>query len=303
MQYKVKRYLLELQNAICNELELEDEKATFTTDKWVLNDLGYGTTRLISNGHVFEKGGVNFSHVIGHQLPASATDKRPDLAGQDFEAIGVSLVLHPENPFVPTTHANFRFFTTQSSDKPIWWFGGGFDLTPYYGFEEDCVYWHQKAKEACEPYGDDIYKKYKLACDHYFFLKHRNEPRGIGGIFFDDLNNDFEKSFSFLKSVGDQFIRAYRPIVAKRKHISYTEKQKEFQLYRRGRYVEFNLLYDRGTAFGLQTKGRTESILMSLPPKVAWTYDWKAEKDSEEDKLTTFFLTNKEWVSYTRGDK
>lgn len=295
---QVKNYLSELQKIICKELVSIDEKVNFIRDNWEDPNLGYGTSCVFSNGEVFEKGGVNFSHVTGKNLPASATEKRPELSGYQFEVVGLSIVIHPQNPYVPTSHANFRFFmATKDKAEPIWWFGGGFDLTPYYGFEEDCIYWHTMAKEACAPFGDDVYSRYKKWCDDYFYIKHRQEPRGIGGLFFDDLNMwDFETCFNFLKAVGNQYIKAYSPIVKLRKNIHYFDRQREFQLYRRGRYAEFNLIYDRGTAFGLQTGGRVESILMSLPPKAIWVYDWNPESRTEEAKLYTDFLINKDWV-------
>jgi len=295
----VKAYLLELQDNICQSLENEDGKKTFIEEQWQHeNGGGGGRTRVIENGLVFEKGGVNFSHVSGAALPAAATAKRPELAGRQFQALGVSLVIHPKNPYVPTSHANVRFFVAEKpGSDPVWWFGGGFDLTPYYGFEEDCIHWHTVAKQACDPFGQDVYLKYKRWCDEYFYLKHRGEPRGIGGLFFDDLNDwGFEKSFAFLKSVGDNYIPAYQPIVAKRKNMNYGEREREFQNYRRGRYVEFNLVYDRGTIFGLQSGGRTESILMSLPPQVSWRYNWHPQAGTEEARLYEEFLRPKEWI-------
>jgi coproporphyrinogen III oxidase len=253
---------------------------------------------VIGGGAVFEKGGVNFSHVKGSALPASATAHRPELAGRAFEAMGVSLVIHPHNPYVPTSHANVRFFIAEKpGEAPVWWFGGGYDLTPYYGFDEDCIHWHQTARDACAPFGEDVYPRYKRWCDDYFFLKHRNEPRGIGGLFFDDLNEGgFERCFGFLQAVGNSYVDAYRPIVARRKRLPYGERERDFQLHRRGRYVEFNLVYDRGTLFGLQTGGRTESILMSLPPEVRWGYNWQPEPGSPEAGLTEKYLKPREWV-------
>ncbi|MCX4026925.1 oxygen-dependent coproporphyrinogen oxidase [Endozoicomonas sp. SM1973] len=294
----VKNYLLNLQDNICRALEQEDGEAKFQQDEWQREGGGGGRTRVISNGAVIEKGGVNFSHVFGAGLPASATAARPELAGRSFQALGVSLVIHPHNPFVPTSHANVRFFMAEKPGAdPVWWFGGGYDLTPYYGFEEDCKHWHQTAKEACEPFGNDVYPHYKKWCDDYFFLKHRNEPRGVGGLFFDDLNEwGFAKSFQFMQSIGDSYIKAYQPIVKKRKNEAYNEQQKAFQEYRRGRYVEFNLVYDRGTLFGLQSGGRTESILMSLPPKVRWEYNWQPQQGSLEAELYEKFLIHKEWI-------
>ena len=297
-KYAVKNYLLGLQDSICTSLEKTDGEGTFVEDSWVRDEGGGGQSRVLTQGKIIEKGGVNFSHVMGKSMPPSATAQRPELAGRSFEAMGVSLVIHPHNPFVPTSHANVRFFIAEKEGAdPVWWFGGGYDLTPYYGNDEDCIHWHQTAKNACLPFGDDIYPKYKKWCDEYFYLKHRNESRGIGGLFFDDLNTpDFDTSFAFMQSVANSYIDAYIPIVEKRKDTPYTEAQKQFQLYRRGRYVEFNLVYDRGTLFGLQTGGRTESILMSLPPLVRWEYDWTPEAGSEEAKLTDYYLHHRDWV-------
>lgn len=295
----VKQYLLALQDRICEELAAEDGGANFVEDAWERPGGGGGRSRVISNGAVFEQGGVNFSHVFGDTLPPSATAQRPELAGRSFQAMGVSLVIHPHNPLIPTSHANVRFFVAEKpGEAPVWWFGGGFDLTPYYGFEEDCTEWHQNAQAACQPFGEEVYPRYKRWCDDYFFIKHRNEPRGIGGLFFDDLNEwGFEKTFAFMRSVGDHYIKAYRPIVNRRKTLAFTETQRDFQLYRRGRYVEFNLVYDRGTLFGLQSGGRTESILMSLPPLVKWRYDWQPEAGSAEAKLYTDFLRPRDWLA------
>ena len=295
----VKQYLLALQDRICEELAAEDGSANFVEDAWERPGGGGGRSRVISNGAVFEQGGVNFSHVFGDALPPSATAQRPELAGRSFQAMGVSLVIHPHNPLIPTSHANVRFFVAEKpGEAPVWWFGGGFDLTPYYGFEEDCTEWHQNAQAACQPFGEEVYPRYKQWCDDYFFIKHRNEPRGIGGLFFDDLNEwGFEKTFAFMRSVGDHYIKAYRPIVNRRKTLAFTETQRDFQLYRRGRYVEFNLVYDRGTLFGLQSGGRTESILMSLPPLVKWRYDWQPEAGSAEAKLYTDFLRPRDWLA------
>ena len=283
----VEKYLLSLQDTICHALEIEDGQASFQEDNWQREEGGGGRTRVLTDGKVFEQAGINFSKVSGASLPASATAHRPELAGRSFQAMGVSLVIHPHNPYVPTSHANVRFFIAEKEgEDPVWWFGGGFDLTPYYPFEEDAVHWHQTAKAACEPFGDDLYSKYKKWCDEYFYLKHRDETRGVGGLFFDDLNEwGFEKSFDFLKSVGDHYIKAYQPIVSRRKGLEYGERERDFQLYRRGRYVEFNLVFDRGTLFGLQSGGRTESILMSLPPLVKWRYNWSPEPGSAEAKL------------------
>ena len=293
----VKEYLIDLQNRIVQGLEEVDGK-TFRHDQWERPEGGGGMSRVIEAGNVFERGGVNFSHVHGSGLPASATAARPELAGRSFEAMGVSLVLHPRNPYAPTIHMNVRFFEAlKEGADPVWWFGGGMDLTPYYGYEADAIHFHQTCKDALQPFGDDCYPRLKKWCDEYFYLKHRKEPRGIGGIFFDDWNQpDFGTSFSLIKSVGDHFLTAYRPILELRKDTPYSERERDFQAYRRGRYVEFNLVWDRGTLFGLQTGGRTESILMSLPPIVKWRYDWKPEAGSEEDKLYTDFLIGKDWV-------
>lgn len=295
----VKNYLLSLQDAICHALEIEDAKEKFVEETWDRPLGGGGRTRVIANGAIIEKGGVNFSHVYGQGLPPSASAHRPDLAGCHFQALGVSLVIHPKSPHIPTSHANVRLFVAEKEgSKPVWWFGGGFDLTPYYAVEEDCIYWHQVAYEACKPFGDYVYPRFKKWCDEYFYLKHRMEPRGIGGLFFDDLNEwDFETCFSFIQAIGNAYIKAYIPIIQRRKNTSYTEEQREFQAFRRGRYVEFNLVYDRGTLFGLQSGGRTESILMSLPPEVRWAYDWHPKADSLEAKLTTYFLTNRNWLN------
>ncbi|MCG8534410.1 MAG: oxygen-dependent coproporphyrinogen oxidase [Pseudomonadales bacterium] len=295
----IKQYLLKLQEDICRQLEQEEASAkTFEEDSWEREQGGGGRSRVLEEGETFEKAGVNFSHVFGDNMPKSATAHRPELEGRRFQAMGVSLVIHPRNPMVPTSHANVRFFIAEKEGAdPVWWFGGGFDLTPYYGFEEDCVHWHQTAKAACDPFGEAVYPRYKKWCDEYFYLKHRDETRGVGGLFFDDLNQwDFDTCFQFLQSVGDAYINAYRPIVAKRKNLPYTEQQREFQLYRRGRYVEFNLVYDRGTLFGLQTGGRTESILMSLPSLVSWKYNWQPEPGTEEAKLYSHFLGAREWA-------
>ncbi|WP_131762312.1 oxygen-dependent coproporphyrinogen oxidase [Legionella jamestowniensis] len=295
----VKSYLLSLQNSICKSLEELDSQNRFLEDSWVRPQGGGGITRVLAGGKVFAKAGVNFSHVSGDKLPASATAHREELAGCQFHALGVSLVIHPDNPYVPTSHANVRFFIAEKENcEPVWWFGGGFDLTPYYGFIEDCKHWHQMAFNACQPFGAEIYPKFKAWCDQYFYLKHRHEARGIGGLFFDDFNEGgFDNSFALMKSIGDHFIKAYEPIVKKRKEMAYGPREKAFQLYRRGRYVEFNLVYDRGTLFGLQSGGRTESILMSLPPEVHWHYNWHPEKGSPEEKLYTDFLPARDWIS------
>lgn len=294
----VKAYLLDLQDRICAALEAEDGKATFIEDAWERPGGGGGRTRVISDGAVIEKGGVNFSHVYGDQLPPSATAARPELAGGSFQAMGVSLVIHPNNPYVPTSHANVRIFVAEKPGcEPVWWFGGGYDLTPYYPFEEDCISWHQTAKAACDPFGEQVYADHKKWCDDYFYLTHRNETRGVGGLFFDDLNEwDFDTCFNYMQSVGNSYIEAYCPIVAKRKDTPFGEREKNFQLYRRGRYVEFNLVYDRGTIFGLQSGGRTESILMSLPPLVRFEYDWQPEPGTPEADLYDNYLKPRDWV-------
>jgi coproporphyrinogen III oxidase len=293
----VREYLLSLQDSICKEVEVSDGKEKFVEDDWQRPAGGGGRTRVLNNGAVFEQAGVNFSEVSGDNLPPSATANRPELAGRSFQAMGVSLVIHPHNPYVPTSHANVRFFIAEKAgEEPIWWFGGGYDLTPYYTFDEDVIHWHQIAKNACDPFGEKVYDDYKKWCDEYFFLKHRNEPRGVGGLFFDDLNEpDFEQCFGLLRSVGDSYTTAYLPIVERRKDLSYTEQQRDFQLYRRGRYVEFNLVYDRGTLFGLQSGGRTESILMSLPPLVKWRYNWQPEPGSAEARLYDHYLQPQDW--------
>jgi len=294
----VSDYLLDLQNRICQALENLDAERCFIEANWKREEGGGGRSRVLEEGAVFEKAGINFSHVHGRQLPASATAHRPELAGRSFQALGVSLVIHPRNPYIPTSHANVRFFIAEKEGaEPVWWFGGGFDLTPYYGFEEDAVHWHKTARQACEPFGKHLYPRFKKWCDEYFYLKHRDEPRGIGGLFFDDFNEPgFEDSFAFMRSIGDHFVPAYVPIVEKRKNHSYGERERDFQMYRRGRYVEFNLVYDRGTLFGLQTGGRTESILMSLPPIVKWRYDWHPQAGTAESELYQVYLKPRDWL-------
>lgn len=296
---RVNRYLQSLQNSITSELQRIDGKAEFETDIWQRDAGGGGRSMVLREGAVFEQAGVNYSEVYGENLPASATAHRPELAGRQFRAMGVSLVIHPDNPYIPTSHANVRFFVAEKAgEAPIWWFGGGFDLTPYYGFEEDCKHWHQIARQACDPYGAERYAEYKKWCDEYFYLKHRGEARGIGGLFFDDLNEpDFEQAFGFMCSVGDHYLPAYAPIVARHRNDAFGEREKKFQLYRRGRYVEFNLVYDRGTLFGLQSGGRTESILMSLPPVVNWRYNYKPEAGTPEARLTDYFLEARDWLA------
>ena len=298
----VAAYLKDLQNRICDALAREDGAAGFSEDAWTRSPpsgmRGEGRTRVLSEGAVFEQAGVNFSLVHGESLPASASAQRPQLAGRGFSVAGVSLVIHPRNPYVPTSHCNVRYFEAHKPGaEPIWWFGGGFDLTPYYGFDDDARHWHRVAKAACEPFDPAYYARFKKWCDEYFFLKHRNEPRGIGGLFFDDLSEpDFATSFGFMRSVGDAYLPAYLPIVQRRKGTAFGERERDFQLYRRGRYVEFNLVYDRGTLFGLQSGGRTESILMSLPPLVKWRYDWRPAPGTPEADLYDNFLRAREWV-------
>lgn len=294
----VKTYLLGLQERISSTLGALDGQ-TFQEDSWVRAEGGGGRSRVLAGGELFEQAGVNFSDVTGHRLPPAATAKRPELEGCSFRAMGVSLVIHPQNPYVPTSHANVRFFLASRPDAPpVWWFGGGFDLTPYYGFDEDARHWHQTAADACAPFGEAVYPEYKRWCDEYFFLRHRNEQRGIGGLFFDDLNEwGFDQSFAFMKSVGDSYLPAYVPIVNRRRAQAFGERERDFQLYRRGRYVEFNLVYDRGTLFGLQTGGRTESILMSLPPNVRWRYNWQPEPGTAEAALYERYLKPRDWLA------
>jgi coproporphyrinogen III oxidase len=295
----VREYLLALQKTICDGVSKEDGAANFIFDEWERPSGGGGITRVLTNGAVFEQAGVNFSHVTGTELPASATAHRPELAGREFEAMGVSLVIHPHNPFVPTSHANVRFFiASKEGAEPVWWFGGGFDLTPYYGNKEDCMHWHKTAAQVCLDFGEETYPKYKKWCDDYFYIKHRDEQRGIGGLFFDDLNEGgFERCFKFIQSIGDHYLNAYLPIVRRRKNTAYNKEQRQFQLYRRGRYVEFNLVYDRGTLFGLQTGGRTESILMSLPPVVNFKYNYTPAAGTPEAELYEYYLKPRDWLN------
>ncbi|NKB72359.1 MAG: oxygen-dependent coproporphyrinogen oxidase [Candidatus Latescibacteria bacterium] len=294
----VKNYLLQLQESICTGLAQEDGSQSFVRDQWQRPQGGGGISQVLEEGSVIEKAGVLFSHVRGDSLPPTASQRRPELAGRGYEAMGVSLIVHPRNPYAPTSHANFRFFVaTKEGAAPVWWFGGGFDLTPFYGFEEDAVHWHQMARTACQPFGAELYPRFKKWCDEYFYLPHRQEPRGVGGLFFDDFDEvGFRHSFAFTRSAGDAYLKAYRPILARRKDTPYGDRQRQFQLYRRGRYVEFNLVYDRGTKFGLQSGGRIESVLASLPPLVRWRYDWTPEEGSEEARLYEVFLQQKEWV-------
>ncbi len=296
---RVEQYLRGLQDTICSALEDEDGWETFREDTWTREEGGGGRTRVLDRGRHIEKAGVNVSHVAGKRLPPSATSNRPELADRAFRAMGVSLVIHPKNPMAPTSHANIRFFLAHREGEPdVWWFGGGFDLTPHYGFEEDAVHWHRTARDACLPFGEELYPRFKQACDEYFFIKHRNETRGVGGLFFDDFNElGFERSFAFARSVGDHFLPAYLPILKKRKEERCGGRERDFQLYRRGRYVEFNLVYDRGTLFGLQSGGRIESILMSLPPMARWPYNWQPKPGSPEEKLRTDFLKPRDWLA------
>jgi coproporphyrinogen III oxidase len=293
----VKAYLLDLQSRIVAALEAVDGKS-FGADTWQRPEGGGGISRIIEEGNVFERGGVGFSHVTGKNLPPSAAANRPEIAGRGWEAMGVSLVLHPRNPYAPTVHMNVRFFSASAEgQEPVWWFGGGMDLTPYYGFEEDAKHFHQTCRDALALFGNDLHARFKKWCDDYFYLKHRQEPRGVGGIFFDDFNAPgFEQSFAMMQSVGNHFVDAYVPILKRRKDLPYGERERDFQAYRRGRYVEFNLVFDRGTLFGLQSGGRTESILMSLPPIVKWRYNWSPEAGSPEARLYSDFLIHREWV-------
>ena len=295
---RVKEFLLELQELIVERLEQVDGKP-FRSDAWQRPEGGGGLTRLIEAGDVLERGGVNFSHVMGERLPASASAHRPELAGRRWQAMGVSLVMHPHNPYAPTSHMNVRFFIAEKEGQPpVWWFGGGMDLTPYYGFEEDAVHFHGMCRKSLDPFGTDYHPRFKAWCDDYFFLKHRNEARGIGGIFFDDLNDrDFEHCFNLVESVGDHFLPAYIPLLERRADLPWGERERDFQLYRRGRYVEFNLVYDRGTLFGLQSGGRTESILMSMPPLVKWRYDWQPAAGTDEARLYSDFLRPRDWLT------
>lgn len=294
----VKTYLLNLQESICESLSAIDGKP-FIRDSWQRAEGGGGVSRVLEGGAVIEKGGVNFSEVFGNKLPGSATAHRPQLAGAPWQAMGVSLVIHPRNPYAPTSHMNVRFFIARPEQgEPIWWFGGGFDLTPYYGFDEDCRHWHQTAQTALAPFGEDVHARYKQWCDDYFFLKHRNEHRGVGGVFFDDLNEgSFDRCFTLTQAVGNAYLPAYTPILQKRQAMPYGERERDFQLYRRGRYVEFNLVWDRGTLFGLQSGGRTEAILMSLPPEVRFRYDWAPEPGSPEAQLYSRYLKPQDWLS------
>ncbi|MCI0748949.1 MAG: oxygen-dependent coproporphyrinogen oxidase [Nevskiales bacterium] len=294
----VENYLRRLQSELCSAFEAEDGRARFRMDPWQRPDGGGGESCLLEDGAVFERAGVGFSHVHGDRLPPSASRLRPELAGRNWRALGVSVVVHPRNPYVPISHCNVRFFIAESpGQEPAWWFGGGFDLTPCYGFDDDARHWHRTARAACAPFGAHVYPRLKRGCDEYFYLPHRREARGIGGLFFDDWNADgFEKSFALMKSVGDHYLPAYRPLVQKRKATPHGERERQFQLYRRGRYVEFNLVYDRGTLFGLQSGGRTESILMSLPPLAAWRYDWRPAPGTPEAELTDRYLQPQDWA-------
>lgn len=295
----VETYLTTLQRRICERLELIDQSASFATESWDRPEGGGGISRVLAEGDVIEKGGVNFSHVVGSSMPASATQHRPELAGRSFRALGVSLVIHPRNPHAPTSHANVRMFMAEKPGaEPVWWMGGGFDLTPYYGYEEDAVSWHTQAKAACDPFGEAVYPRFKQWCDDYFYIPHRQEPRGVGGLFYDDLNEwGFDQTFAFMRSVGDGFLNAYAPILERRKDTPWTEEERQWQLYRRGRYVEFNLVHDRGTLFGLQTNGRTEAILMSLPPLVRWEYGLTPQEGTPEARLMSDFLPPRDWLA------
>lgn len=294
----VETWLRALHDQLTDGLEQLDGGGRFRREQWERPEGGGGDSRVLEDGALFEKGGINFSLVHGERLPPSASARRPELAGRGFKAMGVSMVLHPHNPYVPTTHGNWRFFVAEKpGEAPVWWFGGGFDLTPYYGFEEDAVHWHSVARDACAEFGDDVYPRFKQWCDEYFFLRHRNETRGAGGLFFDDLNEwGFERSFAFSRNVADAFLKGYRPIAQGRRETAFGKREREFQVYRRGRYVEFNLVYDRGTLFGLQSGGRTESILMSLPPLVSWRYDWRPDPGSPEAALYEDFLRPRDWL-------
>jgi len=295
----VAEYLLGLQDRICQSLEFLDGVERFREDAWDRDGGGGGRTRVLADGPVFERVGVNYSHVYGASLPPAASARKPELTGRAFQALGVSLVAHPRNPYVPTSHCNVRFFVAEApARQPVWWFGGGFDLTPYYGFDEDVRHWHRTAAAACAPFGDGVYARFKAWCDEYFLLRHRGEARGVGGLFFDDLDEwGFEQSFAFTRSVADHYLPAYEPIVRRRRDTPYGQREEEFQAYRRGRYVEFNLVYDRGTLFGLQSGGRTESILMSLPPRASWRYDWQPQPGSPEAALYERFLPARDWIS------
>jgi coproporphyrinogen III oxidase len=295
----VETFFLDYQDRLTRALEEEDGGARFGEERFEGEAGGFARPRVLCDGPVLERAAVNFSRTVGRDLPVAATARRPELAGATYDAASVSLIVHPRNPYAPTSHANFRFFlAVPVNGEAVWWFGGGFDLTPYYGFEEDAVHWHRTAKAACDPFGADLYAKYKKACDEYFYLKHREEPRGIGGLFFDDLSDGgFERCYALVRSMAEHYLLAYRPILARRKDHAYGERERAFQLYRRGRYVEFNLMYDRGTRFGLQTGGRIESILASLPPLVAWRYDWKPEPGSSEAELYEKFLKPRDWLA------
>ncbi len=297
---RVSAHLLDLQDRICAALEAVDGSAHFQEQRFESPAGGSARPRVLEGGAVIEKSAVHASHTIGAAIPAAATERRPELAGRSYEAVSVSVIVHPLNPYAPTTHMNLRFFVA-GDEAPVWWFGGGFDLTPYYGFEDDAVLWHRSAREACAPFGDDAYARFKKACDAYFFLPHRNEPRGIGGLFFDDLDEGgFERCFAFQQRVGAQFLAAYIPILERRKATPYGDREREFQLYRRGRYAEFNLLHDRGTRFGLQSGGRVESILASMPPLVSWRYDWHPEAGTPEAQLYSNFLCARDWLGEER---
>ena len=297
--HAVEAFLLDFQDRVCRAIEEEDGHERFHEERMQGEAGSSARPRVLSDGPVVERAAVNFSHTVGRALPQAASARRPDLAGASYDAISVSLIVHPRNPYAPTSHANFRLFVAAPEHgNPVWWFGGGFDLTPYYGFVDDAVHWHKTAHAACQPFGADLYRRLKKACDEYFYLAHRDEPRGIGGLFFDDLSEGgFERCFAFVRRAADHYLLAYRPILARRKVLAYGERERSFQLFRRGRYVEFNLMYDRGTRFGLQSGGRVESILASLPPLVAWRYDWKPEPGTAEAELYETFLKPRDWAS------
>ena len=295
----IENFLLGLQETLCDALANADGEKKFKEDIWQRPEGGGGRSKVLTDGGLFEQAGVNFSHISGAMLPSSASAHRPELTGRTYKALGVSVVVHPKNPYVPASHANIRFFMAEKPGAdPVWWFGGGFDLTPFYGFTEDAIHWHRTARDLCRPFGEEVYPTYKKWCDRYFFLPHRNEARGIGGLFFDDLcHPDFTEAYAFTRAVGQGYLDAYLPIVQRRKHLPWGERERQFQLYRRGRYVEFNLVWDRGTLFGLQSGGRTESILMSMPPLARWEYDYQPAPDSPEAALYRDFLPVRDWLS------
>ena len=294
----VRTYLEAFQDRVCEAVEAADGAARFQREEIEREGGGRSRPRVLEDGEVVERAAVNFSHTVGEHLPPAATERRPELAGGRYEAVSVSLIVHPRNPYAPTSHANFRYFhASKENVESVWWFGGGFDLTPYYGFEDDAVHWHRAARDACAPFGADLYERSKKACDEYFYLPHRSEPRGIGGLFFDDYDEGgFDSAFAFVRSASAAYLDAYFPILRRRAKTPYGERERQFQLYRRGRYVEFNLLQDRGTRFGLQAGARTESVLASMPPLVRWQYDYQPEPGSAEARLTTDFLRPRDWL-------